>query len=96
MSAARSSGPVAAPPGWDDQGDRWARTFTFADFGDAWAFMQRVAVHAERLDHHPDWCNSWNRVAITLTTHDAGGISELDAQLATAIDAEAAAARSCS
>jgi 4a-hydroxytetrahydrobiopterin dehydratase len=79
-------GRPVAPEGWDDLGDRWRRTFTFVDFAEAWAFMGRVAVHAERLGHHPDWSNSWNRVSIELTTHDTGGVSSLDAALAAAID----------
>lgn len=86
MSDPDRPAPPAAPPGWEDLGDRWRRRFEFADFAEAWAFMGRVAEHAEALGHHPDWSNSWNRVTIELTTHDAGGITELDAQLAAAID----------
>ena len=62
------------------------REFKFHNFGEAWAFMSRVALIAEKHDHHPEWSNVYNRVAITLTTHDAGGLSERDAKMARAID----------
>jgi 4a-hydroxytetrahydrobiopterin dehydratase len=58
----------------------------FADFNAAFGFMTRVALVAEKLDHHPEWSNVWNRVTITLTTHDAGGLSGRDLALAEAID----------
>jgi 4a-hydroxytetrahydrobiopterin dehydratase len=67
--------------------DAIARSFRFADFSAAWGFMARVALLAEKHDHHPEWSNVWNRVDITLTTHDAGGLSERDIALAQAIDA---------
>ena len=63
------------------------RRFRFADFSAAWGFMSRVALLAEQHGHHPDWSNVWNRVEITLTTHDAGGLTERDVALAEAIDA---------
>ena len=63
------------------------RRFHFADFSAAWGFMSRVALLAEQHGHHPDWSNVWNRVEITLTTHDAGGLTERDVALAEAIDA---------
>ena len=63
------------------------REFRFADFSAAWAFMARVALLAEKHDHHPEWSNVYNRVAITLTTHDAGGLSARDVAMARAIDA---------
>ena len=66
--------------------DALRRDFTFADFSAAWAFMSRVALLAEKHDHHPDWSNSWNRVSISLTTHDAKGLSARDVALAQAID----------
>ena len=62
------------------------REFKFKTFSEAWAFMSRVALIAEKHDHQPDWSNVYNRVAITLTTHDAGGLSERDATMARAID----------
>jgi 4a-hydroxytetrahydrobiopterin dehydratase len=73
---------------WDyDEGrDAISRTFTFDDFSEAFAFMTRVALLAEKHDHHPEWSNVWNRVDITLTTHDAGGLSHRDVTMAEAID----------
>jgi len=63
------------------------RTFEFADFSEAFAFMTRVALLAERLGHHPDWSNSWNKVSIALSTHDAGGVvTDADRRMAAAID----------
>ena len=67
--------------------DAIARDFAFADFSAAWGFMARVALLAEKQDHHPEWSNVWNRVSITLSTHDAGGLSARDVTLAQAIDA---------
>ena len=63
------------------------RTFKFADFAEAFGFMARVAIHADKADHHPEWCNVYNRVEITLTTHDAGGLSTRDVALAEVISA---------
>lgn len=79
---------------WQPTPDQAAirRDFRFKDFTAAWAFMTRVAAIAERLDHHPDWSNSYNRVSITLTTHDAGGLTANDTALAQAIDAAEPAA----
>jgi 4a-hydroxytetrahydrobiopterin dehydratase len=70
-----------------DGRDAITRTFTFADFSAAWGFMCRVALAAEKLDHHPEWSNVWNKVVIVLATHDAGGLSDRDVALARAIDA---------
>ncbi|MGX9964504.1 4a-hydroxytetrahydrobiopterin dehydratase [Roseomonas sp. F4] len=67
--------------------DAITRRFRFTDFSTAWAFMSRVALLAEKHDHHPEWSNVWNRVDILLTTHDAGGLSERDVTMARAIDA---------
>ena len=72
---------------YDDARDGISRIFLFADFSEAFAFMTRVALLAEAQDHHPEWSNVWNRVEILLTTHDAGGLSDRDVRLATAIDA---------
>lgn len=69
--------------------DAIQRRFTFDDFNAAFGFMARVALLAERQDHHPEWFNVWNRVDITLSTHDAGGLSVRDIALAEAIDAVA-------
>ncbi len=80
---------LAALPGWswDAERDAITRRFTFQDFNQAFAFMTRVALLAEKADHHPEWSNVWNRVDILLTTHDAGGLSTRDIQMAQAIDA---------
>ena len=71
--------------------DAIRREFRFRDFSGAFGFMARVALLAEARDHHPEWSNVWNRVEITLTTHDAGGLSERDIAMATAIDSLAGA-----
>ena len=74
--------------GWSMVSDRDAiqKTFQFSDFNEAFGFMSRVALVAEKLNHHPEWFNVWNRVEITLTTHDAGGLSTLDLELARQAD----------
>mgnify|MGYP001600380899 FL=1 len=79
---------LARLPGWALREDGLAiiRTFRFADFAEAFGFMARVAIHAEKADHHPEWFNVYNRVDITLTTHDAGGLSTRDVALATVIE----------
>lgn len=79
---------LAALPGWRLRGDGLAieRSFRFADFSEAFAFMVRVALLAEKADHHPEWSNVWNKVEIALTTHDAGGLSQRDIALAEAIE----------
>ena len=69
-------------PGWSLQGGKLHKAFTFADFVEAWGFMSAVALVAESMGHHPEWSNVWNRVTVDLTTHDAGGISALDFDLA--------------
>lgn len=76
-------------PGWTlaEGRDAITRRFRFRDFSEAWGFMARVALLAEKQDHHPEWTNVWNRVDILLTTHDAGGLSDRDVALAQAIDA---------
>ena len=66
--------------------DAIRREFRFRDFNEAWGFMNRVALLAERLDHHPDWRNVYNQLEIRLSTHDAGGLTALDLQMAQAID----------
>lgn len=80
---------LAELPGWSlaREGKAITRTFTFADFNEAFGFMTRVALLADKADHHPEWFNVYNRVEITLTTHDAGGLSERDVALAKAIEA---------
>ena len=82
------AGLATAVPGWTLVPDRDAirRTLRFADFSAAWGFMSRVALLAEKHDHHPEWSNVWNRVEIVLSTHDAGGLTSKDVALARAID----------
>lgn len=87
LTDAQRETALASLPEWTLRGDGLAitRRFTFADFSEAFAFMTRVALYAEKANHHPEWTNVWNRVDITLTTHDAGGLSDRDAAMATAI-----------
>jgi 4a-hydroxytetrahydrobiopterin dehydratase len=82
---------LSALPGWSVSDGKLHRSLAFADFAQAFAFMGDVAREAEALDHHPEWCNVYNRVVIDLVTHDAGGITTLDFELARR--AEEAAAR---
>ena len=70
---------------WETRDNALHREFRFPDFTQAFAFMTAVAAIAERMNHHPDWCNVYNRVTIRLTTHDAGGITEKDHALAAEI-----------
>lgn len=71
---------------YDESRDAISRQFVFADFSEAFAFMTRVALLAEKADHHPEWSNVWNRVDVLLTTHDAGGLSARDVKMAEAIE----------
>jgi len=89
LSDAQRAEAVQALSHWelDDDRDAITRSFRFADFPEAFAFMTRVALLAEKADHHPEWSNMWNRVEILLTTHDAGGLSARDIAMAHAIDA---------
>lgn len=82
LSAAAADARLSSLPGWKRQGKKLHRTFTFRDFSEAFGFMARVALEAEKLNHHPDWSNAWNRVTVNLSTHDAGGLTELDFHLA--------------
>lgn len=84
---------LADLPGWRlvDEPEGISRRFIFGDFSAAFAFMARVALLAEKADHHPEWSNVYNRVDILLTTHDAGGLSQRDIDMARAIDALLAA-----
>lgn len=77
------------PEGWslEEGGKAIARTFTFKNFSEAFAFLTRVAMHAEKVDHHPEFTNVWNRIDFRLTTHDAHGVTQRDIDLAKAIDA---------
>jgi 4a-hydroxytetrahydrobiopterin dehydratase len=77
-----------APNGWsiEEGGKALTRTLNFKDFSEAFAFLTRVAMHAEKVDHHPEFTNVWNRVDFRLTSHDAGGVTERDIKLAHAIN----------
>ena len=83
---------MAALPDWKEVAGRDAigRTFVFKDFNEAFGFMARVALVAEKMDHHPEWSNVYKTVAVTLSTHDAGGLTEKDIALAQAMDTYAA------
>lgn len=74
--------------GWahDPARDAIFREFRFANFVAAWGFMSQAALRAEKMNHHPEWFNVYNRVEVTLTTHDAGGLTDLDVKLARAMD----------
>jgi 4a-hydroxytetrahydrobiopterin dehydratase len=89
LTTEERSAALAELTGWthDPERDAISRRFTFADFNQAFGFMTRVALLAERADHHPEWSNVWNRVDILLTTHDAGGLSRRDVAMARKIDA---------
>jgi len=89
LTPAERDAALADLPQWSLRADDLAieRELRFADFSAAFGFMARVALHAEKADHHPEWSNVYNRVAITLTTHDAGGLSARDVAMARAIDA---------
>lgn len=74
-------------PNWTCRDGALRRTVVFADFSEAFGFMARVALVAEQLDHHPDWSNSWNRVELAITSHDAGGVTERCFTFAERVDA---------
>jgi 4a-hydroxytetrahydrobiopterin dehydratase len=78
---------AAALPQWSVQGGKLHREFKFKDFVHAFGFMSSVAILAEKRNHHPDWSNGYDRVTIDLTSHDVGGLSQRDFDLAAAIDA---------
>jgi 4a-hydroxytetrahydrobiopterin dehydratase len=88
LDAAARSGLAARLPDWQLASGRDAiqRTFKFKDFSEAFGFMARAALVAEKMDHHPEWSNVWNRVEVTLSTHSAGGLTDLDVKLAAAMD----------
>ena len=91
LSDAARATALAGLAGWSavDGRDAITKTFTFADFNAAFGFMSRAALKAEAMNHHPEWFNVWNRVEVTLSTHDAGGLTELDIELAGFMDAAA-------
>ena len=89
LTAKERDKALAGLKGWiyDEAADAISHEFKFKDFSEAFAFMTRVALLAEKADHHPEWSNVYNRVEILLTTHDAGGLSGRDIEMAEAIDA---------
>ena len=89
LSQAERTALLPGLPAWtlDAARDGITRSSRFKDFSEAFGFMSRVALLAEKADHHPEWSNVWNRVDILLTTHDAGGLSMRDIEMAKAIDA---------
>ncbi len=89
LSEAQRTALVELVPEWRaaEGRDAIVRSFRFPDFNAAWGFLSRVALLAEKADHHPEWSNAYNKVEILLTTHDAGGVSRRDVALAQAIDA---------
>ena len=84
LTGAARAAALAKLVGWNevDGRDAITRKFTFKDFNEAFGFMARAALVAEKLDHHPEWFNVYNRVEVTLATHDAGGVTERDVKLA--------------
>ena len=76
------------PEGWtlEEDGKALVRSFKFKDFSEAFAFLTRVAMHSEKVDHHPEFTSRWNRVDFRLTSHDTGGVTERDIKLAEAIN----------
>ncbi len=80
---------LSSMPRWQRDGNTIKAEFRFATFATAFAFMTEVALYAERLDHHPEWSNVYNRVSVVLTTHDAGGLTELDLELGRLMSAAA-------
>ncbi len=78
---------MSLPNNWqlDESGKALLRSFSFADFSEAFAFLTRIALHAEKVDHHPEFTSVWNRVDFRLTSHDAGGITDRDRALADVI-----------
>ena len=88
LTPAETAALLAELPGWAlrEDGKAIVRSFRFKDFSAAFAFMTRVALYAEKHDHHPEWFNVYNRVEITLTTHDADGLSARDDAMARAIE----------
>ncbi len=89
MPAKPTASDISSLPHWapDAAGKSIHRELKFKDFSEAWGFMNRVALLAESQNHHPEWSNVWNTVNITLSTHDAGGLTHKDITLARAIDA---------
>lgn len=87
MDSEQITTALAALEGWTLQNDKMHRTFTFPDFIAAWGWMSRAALIAQSMDHHPEWSNVYGTVRVDLTTHDAGGITRLDVELAAKMNA---------
>lgn len=89
LDGTQRAAALAQLRGWSLAKDREAiqKLFKFKDFNAAFGFMARAALVAERMDHHPEWCNVYNRIDVTLSTHDVGGLTRLDIELAAAMDA---------
>lgn len=86
LSAEEIKNGLAELEGWSEVDGKLHKAFNFPDFIAAFGFMTEAALHAEKLNHHPDWSNVYNTVTVNLSTHDAGGITELDFQLATKME----------
>ena len=88
LSAEARAAFFADHPDWSeaDGKDAATRTFRFSSFAEAFGWMTRIAIHADKADHHPEWFNVYDRVEVTLTTHDAGGLSERDVAMAKVMD----------
>lgn len=95
LSSEQRTTLIPALSGWLVSQDRDAlhKQFVFTDFNSAFAFMTRIALKAEQMNHHPEWSNVWNKVEITLSTHDAGGLTLLDIELARFIEQAAASVK---
>lgn len=95
LDAGKLAEEIKTLPGWqlDAAGKSLSKNFVFEDFSACFGVMSRIALAAEKLDHHPDWSNVWNRLNIRLSTHDAGGLTGLDIDLARQIDQLAKAAK---
>lgn len=88
LSAEARDALLAKTSGWqfDSEAEAIRKTFTFKDFSEAWGFMNRAALLAEKMDHHPEWFNVYNRVEVKMTTHDADGVTQWDFDMATAMN----------
>jgi 4a-hydroxytetrahydrobiopterin dehydratase len=82
MTEQEIAAALAALPGWSLEGSKLHREYRFADFIHAFGFMATSAIAIEKMNHHPEWANVWNRVTVDLTTHDAGGVTARDFELA--------------
>ena len=87
LTDADAAARLAGLSGWSLEGGRLHKAFAFKDFAEAWGFMSAIAVIAEGMGHHPDWSNAWNRVTVDLSTHDVGGLTALDFDLAARMEA---------